>query len=512
MLMWRGKMHGARRVIMFCLLTAVLPTLLLVIPLYLRHSVYADVIYAVAESDVLEIVDGISAVFCQAHSLKMNSSFHAFQLAGMPDLSPNRKHIRLKKSMSLPDDTLEYWGFYLLKGSTVALSVCSRFQGSRVMVVKGEKNLKTCGLLDHRNEVAVHPHMASGQGQVRVTFDTEAQEVHSKQVTRPLKRTEQYANDDLEGVNLSDDADNVGKELTENDNITVLEQLAKQHIRKRYLQFQNGMGSVKSNGSIDSQNQTQHVRHARRRLKDSKISDSGKMEQNNGQKKHLEEFIKDKSGKMSRLGITERSTFNSSEGGGVQGEMHQKAKRAAHFAPTHLLDGGVEHGGNAGNMSEGADMESSVSSFENSLLTCYDGHILLAQSFLPSPMCTNVHVLEKHGTMETVHEVIADGYYYYIFYSDNDYVQNDIHAIFNIHKPTYQYAKHSRACFNQTECTFPIAFWSDETVIVEVPTRDGIEHEEDDITFLISSCYPRMSVYVIFPVSVLFLILGCAFM
>jgi hypothetical protein len=63
----------------------------------------------------------------QAHSLKMNSSFHAFQLAGMPDLSPNRKHIRLKKSMSLSDDTLEYWGFYLLKGSTVVLSVCSRY-------------------------------------------------------------------------------------------------------------------------------------------------------------------------------------------------------------------------------------------------------------------------------------------------------------------------------------------------------------------------------------------------
>jgi len=66
-------------------------------------------------------------IMFQAHSLKMNSSFHAFQLSGMPNLSPNRKHIRLKKSMTLPDDTLEYWGFYLLNGSTVVLSVCSRF-------------------------------------------------------------------------------------------------------------------------------------------------------------------------------------------------------------------------------------------------------------------------------------------------------------------------------------------------------------------------------------------------
>ena len=66
-------------------------------------------------------------IMFQAHSLKMNSSFHAFQQLGMPDLRPNRKHIRLKKTMSLPDDTLEYWGFYLLRGSTVVFSVCSRF-------------------------------------------------------------------------------------------------------------------------------------------------------------------------------------------------------------------------------------------------------------------------------------------------------------------------------------------------------------------------------------------------
>jgi hypothetical protein len=379
------------------------------------------------------------------------------------------------------------------------------------MVVKGEKNLKTCGLLDHSKEVAVHPHMASGQGQVRVTFDTEAQEIHSKQLTGPHKRTEQIVNEDFEGENKSDDADNVSEELTEKDNITTLEQLVKQHIRKRYLRFRNGMGSVKNISSVDSQNQTQHVRHARKRLNDCKISDGGKKEYNNGQKRHLANSLRDKS-EVSGLNITGRSPFNSSETEGMQVEIGQRAKRAAHLAPTHLLDGGVEHGGNAGNGTEGDDTDSSVSSFENSLLTCYDGHILLAQSFLPSPMCTNVHVLEKHGTMETVHEVIADGYYYYIFYSDNDYVQNDIHAIFNIHKPTYQYAKHSRACFNQTECTFPVTFWSDETVIVEVPTRDGIEHDDDDITYLVSSCYPRMSVYDIFPVAVLFLILGCSFM
>ena len=57
-------MHGIRRVVTFCILTTVLPTVLLVVPLYLRHSIYADVQFAVTESDIVEITDGISPIFC----------------------------------------------------------------------------------------------------------------------------------------------------------------------------------------------------------------------------------------------------------------------------------------------------------------------------------------------------------------------------------------------------------------------------------------------------------------
>lgn len=51
--------------VIFCLLTAVLPTILIIIPLYLRHNVFSDVVYEVTESDVLEIGDEISTIFCQ---------------------------------------------------------------------------------------------------------------------------------------------------------------------------------------------------------------------------------------------------------------------------------------------------------------------------------------------------------------------------------------------------------------------------------------------------------------
>lgn len=194
-------------------------------------------------------------------------------------------------------------------------------------------------------------------------------------------------------------------------------------------------------------------------------------------------------------------------------EMEVKNGRVKRDVPSQMLDTRITHGGNNVNYTK-QDDESSASSFETNLITCYNGQILLTQKFPPSHLCTDVSYLEKGNHMQAKHEVASDGYYYYIFYSDNDIRVNDLHAIFNIYKPTYQYANisESKGCRNQTSCTFPLDFWSDETVIVEVPTRDGIEHEEDDISYLISTCHPRMSVYMIFPISVLFLIMGCAFL
>lgn len=62
-------MHGIKRVLVFCTLTTVLPSMLILIPLYLRHSFYANVAYAVTESDILEVNDGISTIFCSVRTM-----------------------------------------------------------------------------------------------------------------------------------------------------------------------------------------------------------------------------------------------------------------------------------------------------------------------------------------------------------------------------------------------------------------------------------------------------------
>lgn len=389
------KMHGAKRVIVFCCLTAVLPTIILIIPLYLRHKVFMDMHLPVAESDILEVKDGISSIFCEAHMLKMNSTFSAFQIQGNPTYNGKRKHLRLMKSMTLPDDTLEYWGFYLPQGSTVNLSVCSRYSGASLLVVKGEKQLRTCGFLDHHKKQS---QIRNPNTEVKVTFETAA-----------------------EVVNQQTDVENHGGEIDDNtiedtDDVALL-------------------------------------------------------------KKSASKIIEQKRNKKLRRDL---------------------------YRDRNVV--------NHGNITEN---DSDTSSFEASLLLCYEGLILLSHQFNESDRCTDVHFLTKVTHMSVEHKVSQDGYYYYIFYSDNDLVSNDLHAIFNIYKPTLYHSNldSKDACINQTECRFNLDFLNSngEKVIVEVPTRDGIEHEPDDVTILISSCKPRIGVYLIFPFLVLACIMCCAF-
>lgn len=432
-----------------------------------------------AESDVVEIADGINTVFCEEHRLQMNSSFNAFQLSQMPEMSQsNRKHIRLKKSMTLPDDTLEYWGFYLLRGSTVELRACSLHEGSRILVVKGERNLRTCGLMDH-NLNKMDPQMAQGQGHVIVTFEEPAEVIDSQGRNSTSWRNNGQADDPEafggNGGEVDDDSD-----------------VVRRHPKFPHLAQLNDFGSHSRNVEED---ENEIVRKVARE------SDAG------GVTDTPEEPLTTSSHRVRHHHNNHPHPYPG---------PHPHKKSSDRRRRDTVLDRKPVHGGNAVNYTE--KPSDSVSSFENGLLTCYHGQILLAQYFPPTSACHSIKFLENNTTqgskMSTKHEVVSDGYYYYIFYSDNDLVKNDIHAIFDIYKPTFQYANisESKGCVNSTSCTFPIRVWSEERVIVEVPTRDGIEHEDDDITMLISTCVPRTHVYAIFPILVLLFILSCAFL
>ncbi|XP_076302665.1 uncharacterized protein LOC143221009 [Lasioglossum baleicum] len=524
-------MRGIKRILVFCTLTTILPIILLITPLYLRHNFYANVVYAVTDSDILEVTDGISTIFCSAHTLQMNRTFNAFQMTQRPEITSYRKHIRLKKSMTLPDDTLEYWGFYLLEGANVALSVCSRFQGASILVVKGERNLRTCGMLEHHNTQVVEGiFLPEAKRQVKITFKSDIEEINS--------------NSTVTQVNYNDTLNNIENELLWNITTNNIEQdvINLYSYRKENLTFNKENHEKESNKLLWDKNtqqymksirrkavyNTRRLRHAKKRqykeeMKERRkyvaLQERKRIQKNIKIRTYIKKGTKDKHSliinKLQRkLNLDENKEDNIQNEIKMQDKILKKRiKRNQEVVkPTFLLDQGVKHGGNAGKNATDADNDSSVSSFENELFKCYGGSILMAQEFAPSEQCTNVTYLLNGKHMQAVHNVVEDGYYYYIFYSDNDIVSNDIYALFDIYKPIFHYENVTKSCINQTKCSFSISLLSSDRVIVEIPTKDNLEYEIDDINLLLSICHPRMEVYIIFPVAVLFFILGCAFM
>ncbi|ALC40035.1 CG31886 [Drosophila busckii] len=445
------KMHGVKRVIAFCIMIVLLPATLIIMPLHLRKTVFADVIYQVAESDIIEIRDGISSIFCSRHTLRMSSSFNAFQLRNKPEISKSRKHIRLRKSMTLPDDTLEYWGFFLLKGATISVRFCSRYEGSRILLVQGTRELRLCGLTDH-NKNKMGANYAHGHEQVKVFYEDVAEITEEKTPSDGLLEHENHGGEDL-----SEDQTTVSANLTSSTTAA-----PPKRYRKKLKK-----GSLHRNKSTELPNQDPNEPNATAAR----------------QRRHAERKQK------------------------IFEQLYKREKRE------NVYDRKYSHGGNAMNFTE-TDESNSISSFETGLFSCFNGAILLAEGFPPRDACNHTQFLETGKHRVAQYEVVDDGYYYYIFYSDNDLVRNDIHALFDIYKPTFQYSNlsESSGCLNSTYCSFNISFLSDEIVVVEVPTRDGIEHEEDDITNLISTCHPRSEIYALFPLAVLVLILCCAFL
>ncbi|XP_031829831.1 uncharacterized protein LOC116425808 [Nomia melanderi] len=490
-------MQGIRRILVFCVLTTILPIILLVIPLYLRHNFYANVAYTVTESGILEITDGVSTIFCSEHTIQMNRSFNAFQVSQKPEITSYRKHIRLKKSMTIPDDTLEYWGFYLLQGASVALSVCSRFEGASILLVKGERNLRTCGMLEHNYEeqIVEDIFLPKAEQQVKVIFTSNTREP-TFQKTIPkvnglLRNMENvFPRDNQSDVN-NEDLNNSHKHMR---NST----LSNKEIRQRMLQ--DFLESTKTRGQPTGLSQEDAV-YSTKKLRHSK-------------KKQYPKTVGEKKENHAKLPLQEHIVNNiRNETETENTKLNKKVKRSQDLIkPPFLLDEGVKHGGNAVTNVTNANDVSSVSSFENGLFKCYGGSILIAQEFAPSKQCTNVSYLLNGKHMQTIQNIVETGYYYYIFYSDNDIVSNDIHAVFDIYKPLLQYENVTKSCMNQTKCSFTVNFLSSDRVIVEIPTKDDIEYVIDNDGLLLSVCHPRMEVYVIFPIAVLFFILTCAFM
>lgn len=379
--------------------------------------------------------------------------------------------------------------------------------------MKGEKNLRTCGLLEHNiNKQPQEIFLPGANRQVKIIYESNAQEIDSKETTT-IESIKSIHN--INEINKS--VINVSSENLENifernlDNSTQAHNTDEKLMKSLETLYHTATSYIYE--YIGGQQESVNARKGRH-IKRHKMR-KDKYERTKQRKKNVYNY--DKKMRLQKLEQTLHSykiNVRKEQETKKKDEINIKRfKRSRELVkPPSLLDQGIKHGGNADKNSSDSEGTSSISSFESGLLNCYNGAILLAHEFQPSDQCTDISYLLNGKHIQANHHVEQNGYYYYIFYSDNDIVSNDIYAIFDIYKPTFQYENVTKSCINQTECSFHISPLSADRVIVEIPTKDGIDHNEiDDVGMLISICQPRMGTYMIFPIAILLLILGCAF-
>jgi hypothetical protein len=86
----------------------------------------------------------------QRQIVKTNATFNAYLMNGTPNINRNVIPVSMTRYLVLEDDMKEYWGFYLLQGSSVTVSTCVRytFVLTRDYLKKYHTRLKITQLLE----------------------------------------------------------------------------------------------------------------------------------------------------------------------------------------------------------------------------------------------------------------------------------------------------------------------------------------------------------------------------
>lgn len=118
--------------------------------------------------------------------------------------------------------------------------------------------------------------------------------------------------------------------------------------------------------------------------------------------------------------------------------------------------------------------------------------------------------LASHSNTIT-YTVPSNGYYFFVFNSENEVQDNYIRVKFDIHKTVYNVSNSIQSCNNATnECKLPLNFFSNEKVVFELPINNN-ETLWNEEYVVISECEPRTAIYLVCVVSVPLMILFFAF-
>ncbi|CAH1186507.1 unnamed protein product [Phyllotreta striolata] len=177
-------------------------------------------------------------------------------------------------------------------------------------------------------------------------------------------------------------------------------------------------------------------------------------------------------------------------------------------------DGIADHRGTINETSlndmSNSEFWSSFSSSEEALLNC--AGLILSLPLMPHRKCIQDEVNEEsYRDNKVTYKVPVNGYYFFVFNSENEVQTNFVRVQFDIDKTVYNVSNAVAECLNKSEsCSIDLDFFSSEKLVMELPVvqNESLWNEE---YVVVSECEPRTAIYAVFVVLVPILVVFFAF-
>nr|CAI5851290.1 unnamed protein product [Callosobruchus analis] len=543
----RQPLRGPLRVARLCILGVLLPSLFISIPLYLRLRVYGLQLYPLAASDMRMLDNKISTTWCQRQRVQANTTFNAFLLPSTPKLAQEKKTLSMVRELVLEDDTKEYWGFYLLKGTSVTVSTCVRWPGASLIVLRGHKHLHECAYIgDDSSEELDELMEAIREG----TYVEEANQT----VTDITDEDQAPANEPLMMKRHRPDVEfhspvhhNSTKNQTLDHDVDNSEITDARQMRKILDALQEKVKSSKKKVAIE----THHHRERTIALGEDNNLRIEKPKNQTTSQEMVDEILT----KLRDMGAKgeailgkinqEFADHKQSDVIGTQGRHYSKpavefgedidkAKRRRREILMDQLgvfnkddqenDKGMEEGlqpdgiaDHRGTINEttlndmsNSEFWSSFSSSEEALLNC--AGLILNLPLTPHTAChPSLNQEESYKDNTITYRVPVNGYYFFVFNSENEVQQNFIRIHFNIEKAIYDVSNPIESCINTSEtCSLNLNFFSSQKLVLELPVPENNTVWNEEFV-IVSECEPRTAIYMMCAVMVLIMVIMFAF-
>ncbi|XP_046751667.1 uncharacterized protein LOC124414690 [Diprion similis] len=585
------------RLFRLCVLGTFLPALLVTGPIYLRYHVYSDQLYPLAASDQ-RLIDGkVSTTWCQTQLVKVNGTFNAYLLDQQPEIKEETVPVAMTRHLVLEDDMKEYWGFYLLRGSSVTVSTCVRWPGASLTIIRGHKHLHECAFIgdDSSEELEELFEIAQEQGLLNLTLP-DGPSNEPEKMKRARAGVKFHDESRIPGVNHTLPASSGVQQLSSHEldskqmrNIltqlfaktlsTKNKQKETPHhhyegtyrevsnidrpptgIPEDYMNLFNSDDELLATQSYAEQTQTMPVPRipTTERETDEEIPNT-----TTDTRLDSGEVFKDVLAKLRSLGPRGKTVLKDlmaeigperdatseglrrmvndaieDDGNVLSAEERRRRRRRREIILSSPLnaelneddaegDAAIEEGMlnpdgiaedrgtvNETTMNDRSNSEfwSSFSSSEERLLEC--NGLILNLPLTPHRHCTpkfeGDHVAASLSNTVT-YRVPTNGYYFFVFNSENEIQPNFIRIRFELQKTSYDTSNPMQSCKNSTgACSLPLSFFSSQKAVLELPLT-GNDSQWNEEYVVVSTCEPRTAIYVICIVLVPILVLVFAF-